>query len=372
VGDIKGLLKHIVDSRKTSVKIQCANNKSEPSTFKVFDEAIDYNFIRFGNKFYIPAISMDIDTHQNIDEVIDICTRVNIPKPNFIVKTSKGIHVHWVLKYPIVTQNLKQTGLYNKIVDRLLAIFDSDLHAIPRYSGRMFRNPLKHDTTFYTDTLYSLTDFVKLLPRREVGSKNTYTRTKKLRYKVPKFENIEVGGRNKALFDYGRYVAYKHGNCEGIDKIVLSALQFANNKLPHPLRATELMSISASITRFMRSSWDSKTSNKRTIEFNRNLAKRQAELKQNELIRKFVSYGLLTLRDLKRISARHGGRLFGVSKNTFAKHREKLIKIIKTLHVLSLNLVKYVKEIVVRPISCIEDDYSEAVPATVKNNSPPI
>ncbi len=328
---IKALMPKLLDT--STRKIQCSNEKNIPSVFKSYDEALEYNFVRFGNKYFIPAISIDIDNHQDIRKVSSVLKSNKLPTPNIVVKTSKGLHIHWVLDKPIKTTSVPPLLFYQSIANELIKLFDSDKNAMPKRSGRMFRNPLLHSTTYFTSNEVSLSDFKHIIPKHS-SNENKVEKRKVLRYKVPDFSKIEKGGRNQALFDYGRHVAYRHGAKEGLQNVVEAAINSANRKLSEPLPVDETATIVSSITRFVETYYIKRTKNPKTIEFNRKLAKRQEELKQNELLKKWAAVGILTVKKLRRVSLREGGRILGVHKNTFSKHKEFLINAIKNLAIL--------------------------------------
>jgi len=370
--ELRALMPHLLDTRTADISIQCSNKKTAKSHFKPFKEAIKYKFVRFGNKFHIPAISVDIDSHQDIPKVLDIIKNAGLPKPNFIVKTTKGLHIHWVLQAAIVTSNMRQTALYQKIASVLIELLGSDKHAMPKYSGRMFRNPLKHDTEYYHSDLATLQQFFVILPELDSMSDKYVMKKKTIRYKAPDFTKISEGNRNKALFDYGRHVAYKYGNVKNLRGLVLSALTMANGQMSSPVSKQELSTICNSITHFMRTRWVNKTANYKTVEFNQKLAKRQAELKKNELLRKVVSVGLISIKKLRSMSAREGGRVFGISKNTFQKHRYKIIELVKALYIVTQKPITTV-ELDTKPLKVLKDVVVSKIGLGVaKCNSPPV
>jgi hypothetical protein len=332
MNNIKELMPKLLDT--SSRKIQCSNEKTVPSVFKSYDEALEYNFVRFGNKYFIPAISIDIDDHQSFKKVSSVLKENKLPTPNIIVKTSKGLHIHWILLNPIKTSSMAQLSLYQNIADELVKLFGSDSHAMPKNSGRMFRNPLKHQTTFLTVNEADLSDFAHIIPKKEKVTADNKVRSRALRYKIPDFTTITEGGRNQALFDYGRYTAYRYGNRDGLQNAVEAAIKYANDLLPEPLSTTETLQIATSITRFITTRYNKRTANNRTIEFNRKLANKQAEIKKNELLKKWAGIGILTIKKLASVSNREGGRILKVHKNTFAKHKEFLIATIKKIHIL--------------------------------------
>ena len=363
---VKTLMHHILDTRSNSVKIQVSNVKGEASLFKTFDDALEYKFVRFGNAHFIPAISVDIDTHQDIGLVSKIIVEKKLPTPNFIVKTTKGLHIHWVLGNAISTKHLSSIRLYQRVADSIIKAFGSDVHAMPKNSGRMFRNPLVHPTTYFTGKLYSLKDFTHLLPvANEATSTIPSSRRSTRGYKVPNFATIKEGSRNSTLFDYGRHVAYRYGNKVGLRKTLLSVLVNANKALPSPLPLYEIDSIVTSIYTFMQTKYNCSTVNSKVIAFNRRLAAKQSKLKQVELLKKWVSLGILSIKHLKSMSFREGGRLFKVSPQTFKKHRDSLVMALQSLPLATLKMLRTFKVESIPNFSMYDLLY---IPVTVDNN----
>lgn len=371
---VRKLMQNLLDTRSAKTRIQCSDVKTAKSVFKVFEEALEYNFVRFGNKYFIPAISIDIDNHKDIDKVLKVISDNELPTPNFIVKTAKGLHIHWVLENAVSTYSLPSLRLYQRIASNMVKVFDSDANAMPKFSGRMFRNPLKHDTVYYNDTLHSLEEFKVIIPKVEFDRKTgTITRVKKKGYKTPDFTKITEGARNTTLFDYGRHVAYSFGKRRGLKKRIESALVAANGLLPEPVTYTELHSIIDSIYSFMQTKYTANSNNSKTVAFNRRLAQRQQRLKQVELLGKWVSLGVLTVKHLKSMSFREGGRVFGISHNTFKKHRDTLIEVFKDLPLSTLKLLKSFKVDSIPNFSLYNLLYiDKGINSTVKCTGPPI
>jgi len=334
---------------------------------------LGYKFLRFGNAHFIPAISVDIDNHQDMGVVSKIISKNKLPTPNFIVKTSKGLHIHWVLANAISTKHYASIRLYQEVVESIIKVFDSDTHAMPKNSGRMFRNPLVHPTTFFTSKLHSLSDFVHLLPTKEETSTTPVARRSTRGYKVPNFATISEGSRNSTLFDYGRHIAYRYGNKIGLKKTLTSVLMSANKSLPTPLPVAEVNSIVSSIYTFMQKRYVGSTTNSKVVVFNRKLAARQSKLKQVELLKTWVSLGIVSIKLLKMMSFREGGRVFKVSPQTFKKHKDSLIEAFKSLPLSTLKMLRTFKVDSIPNFSLYDLLYIPVnLSHNVKCNGPPI
>ena len=317
------IIKHLLISTHSC---RVASNKSDVS-YKKIEEAIEYNFIQFGTKRWLSAISMDLDYQITYNEIADICNRVEIPLPTLFVETTKGVHLHWALKYPIDTTKGVQRNLYKKIAQTLRAIFDADRFAVPMSSGgRLWRNPLKHPHKF-VKSFVELSTFSHLLP--DSSSTKLYTRS----HGVSKKRVLEakVGERNNLLFDYLRKLAYRNRELgtDGLDKLLITEAKSINKCFPEQLPYEELCSIVNSILRFMENDYEGSTDNEATIEFNRKLAKNKQKATKRKIVAGIFSNPFIPVSQLKRLSSRRLGRLLNVSHTTINKYKDELLKLLE-------------------------------------------
>lgn len=307
-------------------KIQCSNEKTGNYTFKPIEAALEYNFLRFGNKYFIPAVSIDIDTGIFPQEAMD---KLNLPTPTLIVKTTKGFHIHWFLKNPIKTSNSKQLRLLSETLKFLQESLGGDKFATTGSSGRIWRNPLKHPTTFsgkdYNfSEIFDLPFVKEQLPKR-------YSSKVKLNYSdilSKDFSNIVQGSRHSTLFDYARAFAYTTGCLD-----IFEEIEKKNQLLPSPLPKSEVKSIATSVKTFMNTKYnveDTYKASERRIEFNRRVAKGQEKKKLHELATNLFKF-FAPLQVLKNSTIREGSALLKTSKNTFTKHRDALLAYIKEI-----------------------------------------
>ena len=336
--NINDIANKLID--QTGRKVQCGNNKGSEPAFLLPDSALKTPFIRFGNSYFIPALSLDIDNHKNHASILNTCLTYGLELPTFILDTQKGLHVHWVLNKPIPTGNSKALYKYQKVIAKLASIFDTDLHAVPKNSGRLFRNPLMHPVRLYNDSFLDLIDFTeplklyKSIPEKfEAPKRGIFAH-----YKKPDFSKVGEGARNNTLFDYGRYYAYRNTRAGNLKDNLKSALCAQNCAFREPLSNSEVNSIFHSISTFMDRRYNGKTKNKSVITFNRKLAKKTYDKKQSLLFSKFIELPHITLKDLRTMSLRRGGAVFGVHKNTYKSHLNELIKDIKSLSKPSVSL----------------------------------
>ena len=312
--------------------IQCGEDKGATPSFLKYDEAITTAFFRFGNAYFIPALSLDIDNHKSHAQILNTCLTYELPFPTIIVDTNKGMHVHWVLTNPIPMSNLKAKYFYQQVISSLVAAFDTDNHAVPKNAGRLFRNPLKHDTKIYNSSYLDLTAFLELsktYKSMSIAQVKVAKTTKFSHYVQPDFSKIKEGHRNNALFDYARAYAYRNHAKSNLVELLTARLTKINLAIPIPVEHHEITAIVRSIVTFINEKYVGKTKNKKTIAFNRKLCEKSYNNMQTKLLERFYALPLLTLASLRKMSLRAGAKTFGIHKNTFKKHLEELINDIK-------------------------------------------
>jgi hypothetical protein len=321
----------LINKLDTVFKVQCSDSKTGDYTYKKIDEALEHNFLRFGNSYFIPAVSIDIDNSQDI-LINDIIKTNKLPDPTFVVETSRGYHIHWFLSNPIKTSNVKQLRKLRETLLYLQKLFGADKFATTTSSGRVWRNPIKHSNAF-TDTTVELND---LFTTPELP-KNTREFTKSInRYKKflnTDFSKVLEGERNTTLFDYGRAYAYTTGVINVFDELCTK-----NDTLLNPLPISEVTNIASSIEIFMSTKYKkgAHTTSEATIAFNRRVAAQQADKKVLVIFEKSLKLLTIPIIAVQRLSARKGAEVFKISKDTFLKHKKIVLK----------KLVSYFKSLV--------------------------
>lgn len=324
------IMKKLVD--QTGKKVQCSYDKGEKSSYRCVEEALQTPFIRFGNSFFLPAISLDIDDHKNHAAVLNVCIINEIPLPNAILDTSKGLHVHWVFNKPISTKNKKALYKYQLIISRLVEVFGTDVNAVPKNSGRMFRNLLKHTVRLYNNDFIDLNNFTHLIKTHKSITKRQEKITKKSsQYKKPDFSKVTEGARNGVLFDYGRNYAYRRSSSTNLKEILNKSLIEKNNTFNKPLSNCEVANITSSILSFMAKKYKGTTNNSNTLKFNRSLAKAEYDKKHKQMLDKYFQLTNITPTELEKLSLRKGSTLLGVHKNTYKSHLQDLLNDIRLL-----------------------------------------
>jgi hypothetical protein len=303
-------------------KIQCSNIKTDKYTFKKAEEALEFNFIRFGNSYFIPAISIDIDFKSDIYRII---YDNNLPEPTFVVHTDRGTHIHWFLEVPISTANKFQLNYLNNLINYLQGLFGGDKYATTRSAGRIWRNPIKFPHIF-SGNLVSFSEFT--LPKKEKVQQIDTQYTSRNKYKKIlniDFTSVIEGTRHHTLFEYGRAYAYTTGITNPHAEI-----EAKNALMPNPLSTIEVKSIGNSIDKFMTTKYKKSTynSSQKTVEFNRKIAKVQSDKKLTEIVNKIlISISPITL--AKNLTARKAAKVLNISKNTWTKYAKVLISSIK-------------------------------------------
>jgi len=301
-------------------RVLCSFSKSDNYFYKSREEALTKYFIRFGNTYFIPTLSIDIDRSTSYNEVERVCSRLKIPKPNFVVTTTKGIHLHWVLKKAVATSNKKSLSFYTRIQDTLVVAFDGDPHATSTNSARVWRNPLMHTTKVFLQRPTELTKFSHILGegvdrKRKSGSAVSSVAV----------VSATVGDRHMAMFDYVRKVAYKNSKEDDLKAILERSAGYVNNKLAEPLPQSEIDSIIKSVIRFMDSRYSGSLGNGDTTEYNRALAKKKAD-KTLDKIKNFLKNNpLLTVKQLAKLSTRKLAKAIGIHHTTVQKYKAKIL-----------------------------------------------
>lgn len=318
----KFLLQHL----DTYFKVQCSNSKSSGYKYEPIDKALVYNFIRFGNKFFIPAISVDIDNAEYPTQKIK---ELNLPEPTLVVETTRGYHIHWFLTNPIKTSNTRQLKMLNSSLSVLQEALGGDKYATTGNSGRVWRNPLQH-THYFSGKTYNFSEIHKISNEEKKKEPQKYKKTKISygEYLTLDFSKIYTGSRHMSLFNYGRAFAYTTGMPD-----ILQQLEEKNAEMPNPLPKNEVKSIAKSIKDFMETKYMSGslyTSSQSRIKFNQRVAKGQEKKKLLELSSKLLNF-FAPLQVIKKSTVRQASALLGTSKSTWSKHKAELLRIIMEL-----------------------------------------
>jgi hypothetical protein len=310
---------------RSNIDILCADEKSSGYKYRHRDEAISYNFIRYGNDYFIPTLSIDIDYKISNRKIKEICKANKLPTPNFIVHTTKGKHIHWVFENPISVSNIPSHNRYKYTLRAVIAAFGGDPNATAANAGRVWRNPLTHRTTLLKKSYVQLSEFPKFYA-------TTKESNKRKRVKVRTSKNlraVRIGERNDALFEYTRKVAYRHYNHPERNNIIHREAYYANSLIRDPLDDEEVDTIIASVIKFIENKYVPRTASEDVLAYNRKLAQKKKEKTLQKLLSVISSHPLLTIKALKKMSVRAGAKLLGVSNTTFHNYRGKLKEALK-------------------------------------------
>lgn len=331
------VLENNLDSK---FKVLCSDTKTESYSYLPLKEALQRIYLRFGNKHFIPAVSIDID-FKEVD-IVNILETNNVPFPTFIVHTDKGYHLHWFLKNKISTKNSKQLFLLQTVITTLQSMFKADKYATTKNSARVWRNPLLHKTDF-CNRLFDLSEIVTV-ESEQLDFKVNNLKNKRGYYRSAlsvDFSKVNIGNRNAVLFDYGRAYAYTTGVVN-----VFTVLVTKNLLIPNPLPTNELQSIVKSIENFMlyRYKKTKIPTSEQQITYNRKLAKTSAEKKQKDIVNSLLSLPFSYIIAIK-LSARKAATLLKISKDTWIKHKKSVLIDLKgSLLDLQSRLFNYLNE----------------------------
>ncbi len=322
----------------TSSDVKDADYKYRPR-----EEALDYNFVQFGSKHFTRTLSVDIDDTTDIDIIKYRIDVADVPAPTFIVKTNKGFHLHWVLELPIKART-KASFLRNRINDALIEILGGDTHA--KGLRRVWRNPLKH-ITLHTDALHSLAAFKHIIPEKQV-IKRRYAASKS-RSAFVDWSKIKEGERHETLFKVISKHAY--GLHHLAPKDLLAQVHnfgcYCNSQLTVPQSQNDIDSLCNSIATWVVTKYTGASD--KTTAFNKKLGLHRTDKVKIKILDSFyvLLSHLKTLKDISNISVRTGGKICGVSKNTYHKYRDELYRLlIDNLKLIELNFTDLDKEII--------------------------
>ena len=315
------------------------SNKKGKTLYVDTSEAKKYNFVQIGTKNWIPSLSIDIDFYRPIEEIYQICSANSIPRPTMAVKTTKGLHLHWLLSYPVDTRKQKQLRFYRILIEELAALFEADPFALMKnQGGRIFRNPLKHETS-YTPNIVSMKDFYNLVNQRmeklakPIETSDSTSEDKKLKTVVSRKAVIKakVGERNMLMFEYLRKLAYRNWDNEKLADLLEAEALKINSMMEEALPTAEIYEIITSIINFIDTKYEGKTSNEATIKFNRELAYRKKVETRNKILKGLIDNPMLTLRQIKKLSLRKLAKIFGISYVTVRNYKDEILSIMKRL-----------------------------------------
>ncbi len=316
----------------TKQPLLCSNDKGEKYKYSMSKDALNYNFIQFGSKYFSNTISVDIDN----TDVISVYTQIQdsvLPTPTMLVETPRGVHLHWVLENTISHQNDKAIFVRNRITSAIITLLDGDIHAVG--IKRVFRNPLLYNVAF-TDIKYIFKDFykvVEIVESMQSSYKKERVLVKKCKAPTVNWDSVAVGNRHEVLFAAVSKYAYTKVNSKYKD-LFSSVYYYArecNNKIPIPQTDAEIHALSKSIATWVKYKYTG--SSDRTTNFNKKLAEKKAAKAKYNIKTSFLQAvnSMFSLADIRKLSGRRGAKLCGVAKATFLKYKEVLLQEIKDI-----------------------------------------
>ena len=210
---------------------------------------IQYNSKKVKNFFIV-----DIDNSQNVDLYLN----KNIPTPNMIIRNrgSFGVHLVWVLDFPIWETDTKRTVQWERISKSLSHACGGDKQ-FTHHIGKNFHNSIDFEITFTDTENYSLNDFKNITTTQpSEGYINTQVRKKSLsRPSIGQVsEKIEVGNRNLGLFNKIRKFSYQelhhHFTNKSFEDSIFRYSHDLNQSIKEPLDDKEVNRIAKSIVKY--------------------------------------------------------------------------------------------------------------------------
>ena len=280
-----------------------------------------YQFIQFNSDYHISSISVDIDYKINLNSLYEL----GIPTPTFTVTTPNGYHLHWFLKDFIAVSNKKALKYVTNIRASLVYLLKADKQAAG--FKRVWRNPLNHEGNS-NGILYRLSDFSNCLVKVP-KAKTNYRRTANLGVD---FTEVREGERHQTMFEHLRAFAYGLEKDNWLEDNLLMEAEEKNSLMPRGLPDHQIKSLVKSVTNWTMNNYNPRKgeASKETIEFNRKLAKQQADKTIQKIVKSMFSMmsNFFSVKNLKALSQRKASKILGVSAPTFKKYKEMLLEFI--------------------------------------------
>jgi len=199
----------------------------------------EFKWVQYNSDDRFRVLSVDIDNSHDCMMYEDF----NLPKPTWIIQTTKGFQYHWALKQDIplkASNSNKSIKLVKDILNKLVALLDGDFNAIG--INRVFRNPVTNRSWFtgnevelkeFYDLPTPKEDYFNRLLGRVEKQKNLFGATYGATYD---FSSMKEGdGRNCALFDVLRYWAYDEAKQGSYNKFnLLRKAEYLNSTFAEP------------------------------------------------------------------------------------------------------------------------------------------
>ena len=210
-------------------------------------KAVNLPYIQPNHPIFANCLVFDVDEKQG-RSAFTAWQDCNLPPPNLIIKNPLKDSCHYVY---FLSAGVALTERNDRARRYLLAVYAricEYLNADSSYSGSRMKNPLsrKHDVFVSGADCYTLAQLADKLDLDETPPQLT---------KAPKKALEGYIGRNCAIFNYLRHIAYKHADNMSFDSLMYYLLslseQYNNDCFTHnPLPANELGHICNSIARF--------------------------------------------------------------------------------------------------------------------------
>jgi len=243
--------------------LQATNHKEDLQFYvKPIDryEALHKNFLKYGTKVATNFLIIDVDhvktpIEQYKNEVYD---KLGIA-PNWILKTSKGYHVGFILKDTIFLNNTVETEKLQQTKQTMTYLLNADIAGSHRLIG-YWRNPLMHKSIF-NDEIYDLETIYKLTTNRFIHDVNLFNATEKTTKKIidgklstkdiikinlDKIDKIGFIDGNRNNYLYTKIISFLYNGKIKNQNILDTLIKLNNNQL----QLSELKRIEKSIKKY--------------------------------------------------------------------------------------------------------------------------
>jgi len=178
---------------------------------------------------------------------------------------------------------------------------------------------------------------------------------------------VEEGDRHNALFKVVSSYSYKiykdeKGCKDTLTKYIQQYADYCNSLLEVPQPDYEIRAMVNSIVRWLYANYTG--SSDRVTSFNRKVASYKADKVKAKILNTYFSLLLkmVTLQAIKQISVRRGGKICGVSKDTYHKYRLELYELLLE-HLLVLQTIdtNFIQDIVIEFNKLTFDDINNSI-----------
>lgn len=247
----------LMDKALFSDKLKATNEKKDLEKFVNYIdkyEALHKNFIWYGNHRATQFCIIDIDNENTpFKQYIETVKYTLGLEPTWILKSSKGYHVGFILDTPVFANDKSQVDKLTSLKKTLSLLLNADTSGSLRHYG-YWRNPLNHKS-YLNPVTFNINKLEKKINHRFHSSFSLFDEPKINEQKLEQKKNglswlnvekegFKEGNRNNYLFRTGVRLLY-----QGLitnEYLLDTLLQINNNTLP----LKEVQSIAKSILKY--------------------------------------------------------------------------------------------------------------------------